>query len=199
MNKNPQALLGDFLFCEIKKMYYYVCMNYKYTEHSDPFGSPFNSQPPKKKKTKNRTAWVIISIVFVLVVSSVLYVFYFSQNEDREIKQTQKEVDSLLNGLSKISIIPNEEPVIFTISDADALIKEQQFFTNSQNGDTLLIFPKAMKAIIYSSSRGIVVNMGPVTSEKPIVSEGTSGIQEQQQVPVQEQIQAQESEEPTIE
>jgi hypothetical protein len=183
-------------------------MNYKYSDQGDPFGGSFTSQSSKNKKTKKRIPLFIILVIAILLIGAVLYTFLSSKNGDNlsskngdkdNIEKTQEEVILLLNSLSKISIIPNEEPVIFTISDADALIKEQQFFTNSQNGDTLLIFPKAMKAIIYSSSRNIIVNMGPVTSEEPIVPADTSGIQEQQQVPLEEQIQSQESEETTVE
>lgn len=166
-------------------------MNYKHIEHTESLGDSFKKHSKNKKTKKRALLFVALFIVF-LIIGAVLYTFYSSQTEDKKIKQAEREVTSLLNDISKISIVPNEDPLVFTISDADLLIKEQSFFVNSQNGDTLLIFPKAMKAVIYSSSRGIIVNMGPVTSEKPIVSEETSGIQEQQvTTQVQEQVEEQ--------
>jgi hypothetical protein len=48
------------------------------------------------------------------------------------------------------------------ITNPEELIRKDAFFTGSTSGDILLIYKNARKAIIYSPSRDIIVNAGPV-------------------------------------
>lgn len=154
-------------------------MNYKNVDHTDPFGDSFKKHSSKKKKN-NRLVYFIFFLI-IIVVFGFLYLFYVSDyKETFNQRKIERQTRSLIRNVSKIAILPNENPVIFTITDIDALLKEQAFFANSQNGDTLLIFPEAMKAVIYSEERKLVVNMGPVTSNEPISSSQGAGIQERQ-------------------
>ncbi len=69
----------------------------------------------------------------------------------------------LLEQLSKLMILPQgEQPIIATINDASALIKEQPFYTGAINGDVVFIFQNAAKAIVFSPSRNLIVNVGPI-------------------------------------
>jgi hypothetical protein len=71
------------------------------------------------------------------------------------------------DNVSKLIMLPKgEEPVLATISDATALAKEQPFYAGSKNGDIVLVYQKALKAIIYSPDRNIIVNVGPVSVEQ---------------------------------
>lgn len=58
--------------------------------------------------------------------------------------------------------LPEEDPTIATITDAENLIQQQPFYAGAQNGDKLLIFPNAKKAIIYSEARDKLINVGPI-------------------------------------
>ena len=75
----------------------------------------------------------------------------------------QAQVKDLIAKVGKLVILPTgEEPVIATINDAAGLAKEQPFYKGSANGDVVLVYQKAAKAIVYSVTRNIIVNVGPV-------------------------------------
>ena len=70
-----------------------------------------------------------------------------------EVEETKKQV-------SKFIILPNEEPNLATVQNAETLVVQQPFFSGAINGDKVLIYKD--KAIIYSPERDILVNVGPV-------------------------------------
>ncbi len=75
----------------------------------------------------------------------------------------QDQVKDLIAKVGKLVLLPTgEEPVIATINDAAGLIKQQPFYKGSQNGDVVLVYQKAAKAVVYSPTRNIIVNVGPV-------------------------------------
>ena len=83
-----------------------------------------------------------------------------------DVEQTQVETDGLLDKISKHMILPSSErPVLATIIDADKLSLEDPFYVGSVDGDKLLIWSAEKRAIIYSPSRDIVINMGPIIFE----------------------------------
>lgn len=61
-----------------------------------------------------------------------------------------------------MSLPGDDEPVLAEVTDADALKAQQAFFADAVNGDKLLLFPKSLKAIIYSPSRDLIINAGPI-------------------------------------
>lgn len=87
-------------------------------------------------------------------------------------EETQKEIERLIKKVSKHIILPeNEEPIVATVVDADALAREQPFYHNIRNGDKLLIYQNALRALIYSPERDILVNVGPVQIQQNIASQ----------------------------
>lgn len=76
--------------------------------------------------------------------------------------QTQTEIDVLLTSVGKLIALPSDEkPTIATVSDVEK-IKDQPFFKNALNGDKVLIYTKAKKAILYRPSENKVVEVGAV-------------------------------------
>jgi len=74
-----------------------------------------------------------------------------------------KEVKLLVAAVGKFIILPSEEtPTVATVMDAKALIAEQTFYSGAVNGDKLLVYSKAQKAVLFSPSRNVLVNVGPV-------------------------------------
>lgn len=64
-----------------------------------------------------------------------------------------------------IELPSDEQPTIVTVSDKDKLAG-QLFFLNAQDGDKVLIFPKAGKAILYRPSEDKIIEVGVVNSDK---------------------------------
>lgn len=80
-------------------------------------------------------------------------------------EKAQEEVKIIVKKIRKLMDLPkDDEPVLATVQDIDLLVKEQKFFEGAENGDVVLIFPKAAKAILYSPKRNVIVNAGPVSS-----------------------------------
>jgi len=105
----------------------------------------------------------------IFIVLALIAVATYSLRHVTPEKVAAMQDARLLQSVGKLMIIPNEQPVVATINQADVLTKEQPFYAGSQNGDKLLIFPKSQKAIIYSPSRNVIVNSGPF-----VVNSGTT-------------------------
>ena len=76
--------------------------------------------------------------------------------------QAAKEETQLIVGkLSKLMELPNEEPTIATVLDKEKL-KDQPFFAKAENGDKVIVFNKAMKAILYRPSSNKVIDFAPI-------------------------------------
>lgn len=86
----------------------------------------------------------------------------------------QEQVSQLIEKVGKHMILPrDEEPTVANVTDADALKKEQPFFESAKNGNQVLVYAQAKKAILYDSTEDIIVNVGSVSidhSASPIPS-----------------------------
>jgi hypothetical protein len=56
----------------------------------------------------------------------------------------------------------NETPSLATVTNKEALSKTQLFFASAENGDKLLIYAKAMKAILYRPSTDKIIEVEPI-------------------------------------
>ncbi|MBU0569598.1 hypothetical protein KKB40_02345, partial [Patescibacteria group bacterium] len=75
--------------------------------------------------------------------------------------------DELLKRVGKLIVLPtDEEPTIATIADVDVLSEEQPFFKGASNGDSLIVYSKAQRAIIYSHEKDTLINVGAVYLEQ---------------------------------
>ena len=93
-----------------------------------------------------------------------------------KIEET-KQMQQIIDNVAKLMILPKgEQPVIATIMDSITLAKEQPFYIGSSNGDVVLVYQKALKAIIYNPEKNIIVNVGPVSVQPDVQNEQTSVI-----------------------
>lgn len=115
-------------------------------------------------KDKIKSLFKIICWLLLGIIIGALGLFFY--NYYLVVKSNKSEVinqSDLILKISKLVILPTgEEPAVATINDAPSLIKEQVFYKNAINGDIVLVYQKAAKAIVYSPSRNIIVNVGPV-------------------------------------
>lgn len=92
-------------------------------------------------------------------------------------KEMEKEVADITTQLKKIMNVPDEKPVIATVKDKNALKGQQAFFANAENGDKLVIFQTARKAILFRPSTEKIIESGPL-----LVSPNEQGQQQVQSV-----------------
>ncbi len=133
----------------------------------------------KKPARAIRVSMRVVVLFFLLLVAVAVLPWVKDYLNKDEVVQKEEEVQKLLAEVSEVSIVPNETPVVFVVSDVDALIKQQAFFVDAVENDRLLVFPKTGKAIIYSPSRGVIVNMGPVTFDAEAANNQTQDFAEE--------------------
>lgn len=83
--------------------------------------------------------------------------------------------EAIVTRVGKLMILPDEDPMIYSIQDQHSLVTRQAFFDNAEKGDILLLFVKSKMAVIYSPARDIIVNVGPVAADaRPPVPEAST-------------------------
>lgn len=127
----------------------------------------------KTKSKKGKGAFVgklVLLLVFVaLTAGGTVYAIQqkpelLGLSKGQEI--VQAEVDMLLEELGKLINLPSDEsPTVATVSDASKLT-EQSFFKNAQNGDKVVIYTTARKAILYRPSEKRIVEVGAVNIQQ---------------------------------
>lgn len=76
--------------------------------------------------------------------------------------QVQAEVDALVGEVGKLLALPSDEkPTVATITDVEK-IKEQAFFKSAANGDKVLIYTNARRAILYRPTEKRIIEVGAV-------------------------------------
>lgn len=90
------------------------------------------------------------------------------------VAAAQAEVDALVAQVGKLIALPTDEkPTVATVTDATK-VKDQPFFAKAENGDKVLIYQKAQKAILYRPSNNIIVEVGAVNINNQAVQASPS-------------------------
>ena len=118
---------------------------------------------------KKRTFFNFIIIFVAIVAICFGILFYFKLNKIKlQDAAKEKEVISLISKVSRLYLFPEgETPTIATVSDPQ-LLKGQAFFTQSEKGDSVLIFLKAGKAVLYRPSIDKIIEIAPIKNNLPL-------------------------------
>lgn len=112
----------------------------------------------------------LIPITVVIVIAaagSPSYYFYNQYQRSQELlknptEAAREEVRALVAKVGQLLELPQgEEPTVATVSDKEKL-KDQAFFARAENGDKVLIYTNAKKAILYRPSTNKVIDVAPV-------------------------------------
>ncbi|MDP2693189.1 MAG: hypothetical protein Q8O88_06180 [bacterium] len=80
---------------------------------------------------------------------------------------TEQEVDKLVAQVGKLIVLPeNEKPTVATVKNPENL-RKQPFFANTKEGDRVLIYTVAKKAILYDPVLNKIVEVAPLTIGTP--------------------------------
>lgn len=119
---------------------------------------------------------IIIGVAFLVVLAAAPSIYFFRQYQKAQARianpaQAAKEdAKAILAAVGKLIELPtDEEPTIATVSDV-AKLKDQQFFSGAKNGDNVLIYTKAKKAILYRPSINKIIEVAPVNIGNPAPS-----------------------------
>lgn len=123
----------------------------------------------------NKKLFYIFLIIFFLVILGIIFYFQkkdIDKNSEQKNEQTQiekenvEESNDILKKVNKLFVAPEEIPIISRIADINQPALQQAFFTGAQNGDYLLIYKDAGKAVLYSEIKNKIINMGPFNAGK---------------------------------
>ncbi len=119
-------------------------------------------------KSKKRRVIAALAIICVLLITGMglLGYGYIHEKTERERLSNPAAVakqanQALVTEVGRLVELPNEEPTVATVKDV-AKLQNQTFFKNAQNGDKVLIFDGAKKAVLYRPSTNKVIEVSPV-------------------------------------
>lgn len=114
-----------------------------------------------------------IAAVVLVVLGVGGYFYYQSQNKtaptDPQAQQrlAQAEVRRLVKEVGNLIALPvGEDPTVATVTDVDKL-SDQPFFAKAKNGDKVLIYAIAKKAILYDPNAKKILDVAPVNIGSP--------------------------------
>jgi hypothetical protein len=139
---------------------------------------------PETPKTSNKKMQYVIGVVIVLA-ALVPSVYFYTQNQQAQARLTNpnlfaaEEVKKYVSQISKLMILPKgETPTLATVNDKEKL-KNQPFFANAENGDKVLIYTNAKKAILFRPSLDKIIDVAPIN-----INSSASGSASQTDTPV---------------
>jgi hypothetical protein len=131
---------------------------------------------PKEQEKTGKINWKIwqnagkkniflaIMLLVIIILIGVAANFYFKAKNLQTESQTAtaSEVQKIVGEVSKLIILPSDEvPTVATIQDP-AKLRSQAFFANAKEGDKVLIYSGARKAILYDPLKKIIVEVAPL-------------------------------------
>jgi hypothetical protein len=133
----------------------------------------------KKFASKSLLLTTGLGILVAGLLGGAIY-FYMQYQESQALlkdpqRATAQETTRVVDEVGKLIVLPqNEQPQIATVSDVNKL-KNQAFFSQAKNGDMVLIYTKAQKAILYDPIQKKVVEVGPINIAEASPSVTASG------------------------
>lgn len=121
---------------------------------------------PKVTDRKDMTGtmiWIVGSVLLLTALGAAIY-FYIAYRQAIQAKPAESEAGQLVTRISRFMELPTgETPTLATVTDK-AKLSGQDFFANAENGDKVLIYEKAAKAVLFRPSSGRVMNVAPINT-----------------------------------
>ena len=131
----------------------------------------------KKNKKKQTQIWLWVAIVAVVIIAGIFTYYYFgnkeSQNVDQMLTNLEDDDAKVVKEVSKIMILPEETPSLATVLDKTKL-DGRPFFAKAENGDKLMLFTGAQKAILYRPATKQIVEVMPLVMNQEVNNEALS-------------------------
>lgn len=103
-----------------------------------------------------------IIVVLVLGGGGVYFYNQSQKSAANSPQAAQAEVKRLVAEVGKLIELPTgEDPTVATVTDITKL-KDQPFFAKAKNGDKVLIYTNARKAILYDPQAKKVIDIAPI-------------------------------------
>lgn len=113
---------------------------------------------------KNKS--LVLSILFLAIAIAAFY--FYDQNRKAQVllnnpaQTTENETNKLIEEIGALMVLPEgEKPTLISVVDKEK-VKDQPFFAKAENGDKVLVYTAAKKAILYRPSNKKIIEIGPV-------------------------------------
>jgi hypothetical protein len=121
---------------------------------------------------KGSKVWLLVlTSLLALVLAGTYYGKWQRARQDPQKfleEQARQEIEAVVTRVSKLLILPQDEtPTVLTIENREDLDKSQEFLSLAENGDKLLLYQGAKKAILYRPKTNQVVSVAPINNETP--------------------------------
>jgi len=111
---------------------------------------------------------IIIGVALLVVLAAAPAVYFYKQYQRDQLRinnpteYAKEDAQSTVTAVSKLMILPTgEDPTLMQVTDVSKL-KDQPFFQNAQNGDKVLVYTQARKAILYRPSVNKIIDVAPI-------------------------------------
>lgn len=112
---------------------------------------------------------VVMIVIGALIVVGLVggsFFYYKAQqdqaNPENQQKAVQEEIKKIVAEVGKLIELPTgEDPTVATVTDITKL-QDQPFFAKAKNGDKVLIYTNAKKAILYDPKEKKVLDVAPI-------------------------------------
>lgn len=110
--------------------------------------------------------WAVGSVLLVAALAAATY-FYVAYRQAKEAVPVGSEVERLTARISRVMELPaGETPTLATVTEKEKL-SGQEFFALAENGDQVLIYEQAKRAILFRPSTGRIMNVAPISAQEP--------------------------------
>lgn len=107
----------------------------------------------------------VIALILIILAGFFYYKYSEARKEVNRLSNPQEAAKSeairLRDEVGQFYQVPDEIPTVATVVDASKL-KSQAFFANAENGDRVLMFTQAKKAILYRPSIKKIIEVAPI-------------------------------------
>ncbi|MCX7997206.1 MAG: LytR C-terminal domain-containing protein [Patescibacteria group bacterium] len=133
--------------------------------------------PLPELKPDRKPVFVAIGVILSTLILAGLPVWYFYSEYSREQQQVldpnreeRVVLAETLERVGKLILLPeNEQPTFATVTRVEDL-RGQPFFENARNGDIVLAYNQANKAILYRPSTGKIIDASPIRPNEGVVA-----------------------------